>query len=120
MLFFVISGAELDLSVLPTVGLIGVVYILARSLGKYFGTYFGSTVVKANDNIKKYLGFTLLPQAGVAVGMAQMAMTQLPQYGKGIRAVVLSATLIYELVGPVITKIALTKAGEIKQQKVSG
>ncbi|MBQ2662456.1 MAG: cation:proton antiporter [Clostridia bacterium] len=113
MLFFVVSGAELDLSVLPTVGLLGVLYLVARSLGKYFGAYLGSSVVKASPNIRKYLGITLLPQAGVAIGMAQMAISALPEHGTQIQAVVLCATLIYELVGPVCTKIALIKAGEI-------
>ena len=73
----------------------------------------GAALTGADPNIRKYLGITLLPQAGVAIGMAQLAMTQLPEYGASIRAVVLSATLIYELVGPLLTKIALTKAGEI-------
>ena len=117
MLFFVISGAELDVGALPTVGLLGVLYIVVRSFGKYFGAYLGSVVVKASPNIRKYLGITLLPQAGVAIGMAQMVLTQLPQFGARIQAVVLSATLIYELVGPVATNIALTKAGEIQGAK---
>ena len=117
MLFFVISGAELDVTALPTVGLLGVLYIVVRSFGKYFGAYLGSVAVKASPNIRKYLGITLLPQAGVAIGMAQMVLTQLPQFGARIQAVVLSATLIYELVGPVATKIALTKAGEIQVGK---
>lgn len=112
--FFVLSGAELDLAALPAVGAIGAVYIITRSSGKYFGAYLGAVFVKASDKIRKYLGITLLPQAGVAIGMAQIALTELPQYGARIQAVVLCATLIYELVGPVLTKIALQKAGEIK------
>ena len=115
MLFFVISGAELDLAVIPTVGLLGVLYLLARSLGKYAGAYLGALVTHADENIRKYLGITLLPQAGVAIGMAQVAMTALPAYGERIRAVVLCATLIYELVGPLLTKKALQAAGEIEQ-----
>lgn len=117
MIFFVISGAELDLAVLPTVGLLGVLYLIARSLGKYFGTFFGSLAVGADKNIRKYLGAALLPQAGVAIGMAQIVMNELPTYGSQVRAVVLTATLIYELVGPMITKIVLTKAGEIIPEK---
>ena len=70
MLFFIISGAELDLSIIPSVGLIGIVYLVSRSIGKYFGSYAGASVVKADQNVKKYLGLTLLPQAGVAIGMA--------------------------------------------------
>jgi Kef-type K+ transport system membrane component KefB len=117
MIFFVISGAELDLAVLPTVGLLGVLYLVARSLGKYFGTFFGAMTVGADKNIRKYLGAALLPQAGVAIGMAQIVMNELPAYGSQVRAVILTATLIYELVGPMITKIVLTKAGEIIPDK---
>lgn len=117
MLFFVISGAELDLQVLTTVGLLGVAYIVMRSLGKYFGTVLGAVVVKSDKKTRWYLGLTLLPQAGVAIGMAQIVMTQLPEYGAQIRAVVLAATFIYELVGPVITRIALVKSGEIQLPK---
>lgn len=115
MLFFVLSGAELDLAVVPTVGLVGILYLVARSLGKYFGSFLGASIVKASPNIRKYLGITLLPQAGVAIGMAQVALTALPAYGTKIQAVVLSATLIYELIGPVLTKMALTAAGEIER-----
>ncbi len=114
LVFFVISGAELDLSVLPTVGLLGIAYIIARSAGKYLGALFGSVVTHQDSNIKKYLGLTLLPQAGVAIGMSQIVISALPEFGGQIRAVVLCATLVYEFVGPLITKIALTKAGEIK------
>ena len=119
MLFFVLSGAELDLAVVPTVGLLGVVYMIARSLGKYFGSFLGATIAKSSPNIRKYLGLTLLPQAGVAIGMAQVALNALPEYGTQIQAVVLTATLIYELIGPVITKLALTAAGEIQDSKKS-
>ena len=117
LIFFFLSGAELDLAILPKVGVLGAVYFIARSLGKYFGTYIGAKVVKAPDNVRKYLGFTLLPQAGVAIGMAQVSITALPAYADKIQAVVLSATLIYELFGPMVTKLALIKAGEIVVEK---
>lgn len=113
MLFFVLSGADLNLSVLPTVGLLGVSYLLFRSLGKWVGAFIGSSLVKAEPNVRKYLGYTLLPQAGVAIGMTQLAMQVIPEYGVTVRAVILAGTLVYELIGPVITKVALTKAGEI-------
>lgn len=116
LLFFVLSGANLDLSVLPTVGAVGVAYVLARAVGKSLGGTLGALTARCEPNIVKYLGFTLIPQAGVAIGMARMSMTALPEYGAVINAVVLSGTLIYELTGPVITKIALTKAGEIKPE----
>ena len=114
MLFFVISGAELDLAAIPAVGLLGVIYIVARSLGKYLGTYLGAGLTHADENVKKYLGLALLPQAGVAIGMAQMCAAALPRYAGRITTVVLCATLVYELAGPLITKLALTKAGEIE------
>lgn len=116
LLFFVLSGANLDLAVLPTVGMVGVAYVLARAVGKCLGGTLGAAVEKCEGSIVKYLGFTLIPQAGVAIGMARMSMTALPEYGTVINAVVLAGTLIYELTGPVITKIALTKAGEIKTE----
>lgn len=115
LLFFVISGAQLNLSVLPQIGLLGILYLAARTLGKYLGATTGSTIIKADKNIRKYLGLTLIPQAGVAIAMSQMVIDVLPTYGEQIRAVILSATLVYELTGPLITKMALTKAGEIQK-----
>lgn len=120
MLFFVISGAELDLSAIPTVGLLGVGYLVARSLGKYLGTYVGASVVHSDPHIKKYLGLALLPQAGVAIGMSQICAAKLPLYSERITTVVLCATLVYELIGPVITKLALLKAGEITPEMAHG
>ncbi|MBE7066810.1 MAG: sodium:proton antiporter [Ruminococcaceae bacterium] len=115
ILFFVISGAELELSVFTelAVVIIGVVYIAARSCGKYFGAGISSRLVKCEPNIVKYLGITLLPQAGVALGMAIKA-TELGPDGAIVRNITLFAVLIYEIVGPFLTKIALTKAGDIK------
>ncbi|MFA5340399.1 MAG: cation:proton antiporter [Clostridia bacterium] len=116
LLFFVISGAELNVKMIISVGVIGILYLISRSIGKYSGAYLGSVMAKADPNVRKYLGLALLPQAGVAVGMAQIVMLELPAYGEAIRTIILCATLVYELVGPVITKIALTKAGEIPVQ----
>ena len=116
ILFFVLSGAELDLEILssPLVLLVGVVYILFRSLGKYSGAYLSCDMSHCNEKITKYLGITLLPQAGVALGMALTA-TELMD-GHLVRNVVLFSVLVYELIGPVLTKIALTKAGEIRPE----
>lgn len=118
MLFFVLSGAELDFSILATVGLAGIVYIVSRSLGKYGGAFLGAAISKADPNVRKYLGITLLPQAGVAIGMAQMvaASPSLTNVAPQVVTVALFATLVYELVGPILTKAALTKAGEIQKQ----
>jgi Kef-type K+ transport system membrane component KefB len=114
MLFFFISGAELDISVLPTVGVIGTLYVLFRVVGKVSGAALGAKLSNAAPVVRKYLGFTLIPQAGVAIGLASVAMTVVPEYGNKIRTIILCGTVIYELVGPVITKLALKKAGEIE------
>lgn len=114
MLFFVISGADLDLSLLPKLGFVGIIYLVFRVLGKYFGARLGACIAHSEKNVRKYLGLMLIPQAGVAIGMAQLVITKLPQFGSEIQAVVLCATLIYEIIGPVLTKIALKKAGEIR------
>ncbi|MBO5069070.1 MAG: cation:proton antiporter [Roseburia sp.] len=114
-LFFVISGAELELGVFADVAIvvIGVVYIIFRSLGKYSGAYVSAKAVKCQPQICKYLGITLLPQAGVALGMCTTAM-QLGEQGNLIRNITLFAVLIYELVGPLLTRQALMAAGDIK------
>lgn len=118
VLFFVLSGAELDLSVFKdfAIVLIGLIYICARSAGKYFGASLSSKAVKCEPNIVKYLGITLLPQAGVALGMAIKA-EQLGPEGAIVANITLFAVLIYEIVGPMLTKISLLKAGEIKPEE---
>ncbi len=114
ILFFVISGAELDLSVFSDLAviIIGVVYILVRSAGKCAGATMSAKWVKCDPKIVKYLGITLLPQAGVALGMAIKA-GELGADGNIVRNITLFAVLVYEMVGPFLTKIALTKAGDI-------
>ena len=113
-LFFVISGAELQLSVFAdsAIVIIGIVYIIFRCLGKYFGSLFSAKATKCSPSICKYLGITLFPQAGVALGMCSTAM-QLGEQGNLIRNITLFAVLVYELVGPLMTKNALMSAGEI-------
>lgn len=137
MLFFILSGAELNLSLMGnlTVIIICLIYLLTRSLGKYFGARWGCSMVGKGGTVKKFLGLTLLPQAGVAIGMARsssnafnsIAHTSLAVGSAGFNyliglgstlvAVVLCATLVYELFGPVVTKISLAKAGEIPSEK---
>ncbi len=116
-LFFVLSGAALDFSVFADVSviLIGVVYIIVRSLGKYIGASWSSVLARSPEPVRKWLGITLLPQAGVALGMCATAYRVLggPE-GTLIRNIVLFSVLIYELVGPSLTKMALTKAGDIQ------
>ena len=115
MLFFVASGADLKLSVLPAVGLVGIIYIVVRVVGKMFGASLGAIVSKADKNIRKYLGPALVPQAGVAIGLSLAASSVVPEHASEIRTVILCGTLIYELVGPVIAKTCLKKAGEITE-----
>ncbi len=115
-LFFVISGAELELSVFTSASIIiiGVVYIITRCIGKYFGTFISAKLTHCSPQISKYLGITLFPQAGVALGMCATASVQLGAVGDLIRNITLFAVLIYELVGPLMTRMALQAAGEIK------
>ena len=122
VLFFVISGAELDFTVFADWAIVvaGIVYIAARSLGKYFGAGISARATKCDKSIVKYLGITLLPQAGVALGMAAKAVELGGESGAVVRSITLFAVLIYEIVGPFLTKVALTKAGDIKPEgKVS-
>ena len=117
-LFFVISGAELELSVFADIAIvgIGVVYIIFRCLGKYFGALISAKATKCAPQICKYLGITLFPQAGVALGMCAIvaSSTEFGDEGTLIRNITLFAVLIYELFGPLMTRQALMSAGEIK------
>ena len=115
-LFFVLSGAELDLGVFryPAIVLIGVVYILVRCIGKYTGARISSSFMHCNETVRKYLGITLFPQAGVALGMVVTAQALGSEMGGLVRNIILFSVLVYELVGPLLTRMALTSAGEIK------
>lgn len=117
VLFFVISGAGLELSVFQDwhIVLIGLVFILARSVGKIYGAKVSAKMMHCEPTVQKYLGITLLPQAGVCLGMAMTAL-DLGEPGKIIRSIALFAVLVYELVGPLLTKIALDRAGEITEK----
>ncbi|MGX8688898.1 MAG: cation:proton antiporter, partial [bacterium] len=116
--FFVLSGAALDLGVFSHLQyvLVGIVYILIRSLGKYLGAMVSSTAMGCDSNVRRYLGITLLPQAGVALGMCAQAMALGEFEGSVIRNVTLFGVLIYELAGPLMTRDALQKAGEITEK----
>ncbi len=120
VLFFVISGSELELGVFSdaTIVLIGAVYIIFRCLGKYFGASLSAKAVKCDSNIVKFLGITLFPQAGVALGMAIKVKEQLTgPLGDIVANITLFSVLVYELIGPYLTKISLLKAGEIKPEE---
>ena len=127
MMFFVLSGASLDLSIFFSgdgfiVLLIASIYILSRVVGKWFGAYTGATISRSEPQVKKYLGFALVPQAGVAIGLSTTAyklFSENPATQKAgalILAIILTSTLVYELVGPLAAKFALSKAGEIGQE----
>lgn len=113
MLFFIISGASLNISILPSVGVLGLIYVVFRILGKMFGSYLGSRISGTPKTVQRYLGLTLIPQEGVAIGLATIAMSIDPTHGETIKTVVLCGIVVFELLGPMITKFALKRAGEI-------
>ncbi len=126
MMFFVLSGACLDLSIFFSgsgllVLIVALVYIVFRVVGKWLGAFAGACITKSEDKVKKYLGFTLIPQAGVAIGLATTASRlfgskpETQEAGALIIAIVLTSTLVYELIGPLVSKAALTKAGDIQE-----
>lgn len=118
MSFFVISGADLNLAGLKAVGAVGVFYILARALGKYLGAFTAAKITGLSKKVQNYLGLTLIPQAGVAIGLSLIASREIPNpHGAMIRTVILGATIVYELVGPLLAKFALTKTGCIEVHK---
>lgn len=114
MLFFAISGAGFDVAALKGIGLIGIVYVVMRVIGKMLGAYVGGKIMKQDEKTCRYLGPTLMPQAGVALGLIMVAQTIVPQYGSQISTVILCSTFIYSILGPSVAKWSLTKAGEIK------
>ena len=115
LMFFTLAGASLDIGVLSSVGLLGVGYIVSRGIGKVLGARLGAKQVKASKNIVNYLGMSLLPIGGVSIGLAAIAKSELPGVGSKISTIVLFSVLVYEIIGPVLTKIAIEKAGEANQ-----
>lgn len=113
VLFFVTAGANLHLSVLAKVGIVGVVYILSRVIGKMFGAALGAKLGKAPLVVQKYLGLGLVPQAGIAIGLTQMLQQDLPMIADLVTTVVLGSVVILEIIGPFFSKMAITKAGEV-------
>lgn len=113
VLFFALAGAGLDLGILATVGAMGIAYVVARATGKIIGAYIGAKAVNADEAVVKYLGFTLLPQGGISIGLSVIVQQQLPQYAVPITTIIMFSILIYEVSGPIFAKMAITKAGEI-------
>jgi Kef-type K+ transport system membrane component KefB len=113
LVFFVISGAGFQVSALPAIGLIGIIYVVVRVIGKMAGSWLGGKITHQTKNICTYLGPTLMPQAGVALGLVVVAAKLVPLYAEQIQVVILCSTFIYSVVGPIAAKYALVKAGEI-------
>lgn len=113
MIFFVISGAGFKISALSGIGVIGLIYVIMRVIGKWAGAWFGGKVTKQEEKICKYLGPTLMPQAGVALGLIVVAGKVVPAYATQIRVIILCSTFIYSIIGPVTAKLALQKSGEL-------
>jgi Kef-type K+ transport system membrane component KefB len=126
ILFFSLAGAKLHLSALRQVGLLGASYIVGRTIGKLGGSYLGAVLAKAPETVRKYLGFAMLPQAGVAIGLAIVAVERLPELGGVIMTTTLAAVVVYEIIGPLGAKYALTQANETnvprgtRKESVSG
>ncbi len=117
--FFTIAGASLQFDVIIAAGAVGLMYIIGRTIGKIFGSYIGTAIVKSSPNVRKYLGMTLLPQSGVAIGLSIAAYNAIApirlDFALTIQNVVLAAVLVFELVGPVLVKIAFEKSGESQE-----
>ena len=113
VMFYVLAGANLDVGLLSTLGLIGSVYIISRIMGRIGGAYAGAVIVGAEKSIQKYMGLALMAQAGVAIGLAMMAKVNLPHTGGAILNTIIATTVIYEILGPMATRYALIKAGDI-------
>ena len=119
LLFFCLAGANLEIGLIKNIGLIGLVYLIFRVVGKVIGAHLGAGLVKAEEPVRRYLGLGLLPQAGVALGCARVVKTDFPEVGGLIFTTIIATTVIYELIGPICAKIALTKAGEISAAESS-
>lgn len=115
LLFFVLCGASLQLPLLEKLSIMGIVYVIARILGKYAGAYLGGKITHAEEKVKKYMGLGLIPQAGVALGLAIIAKAEFPLYGDLILTTIIATTIVFELIGPFCTKYAVTKAGETRR-----
>lgn len=112
LLFFALAGSSLDLSILGSIGVLGIAYVLSRMFGKVIGATIGAYVAKSEPVIKKYLGWALLPQGGISIGLSMIVKEQLPQFSEGIVTLILFSVLVFEIAGPILAKVAITKAGE--------
>ena len=118
LFFFTLAGASLHLNVLGKIGVMGIGYVVARSVGKIFGAGMGAKMVGYDDNIVKNIGLSLLPQAGVAIGLSMIAKQQIPELGGTVSTIILGGVFVFEIIGPIAAKIALTRAGEIDKKNM--
>lgn len=116
VLFFAFAGSSLDLSILGQIGILGLAYVFSRMSGKVIGTTIGAKVAKSDPVIVKYLGWALLPQGGISIGLSMVVKAQLPDYSDGIVTLILFSVLVFEIAGPILAKIAITRAGEINPE----
>jgi len=112
IMFFVLAGASLELSALAAIGVIGGVYILCRALGKYLGAWIGGYLSKSGQDNQLWMGVALLPQAGVAIGMALVASNQFPEYRQIMLPIVIASTVVFEVIGPVFTRLAIQRSNK--------
>jgi Kef-type K+ transport system membrane component KefB len=111
-IFFVLAGASLEFNTIMEVGLIGFIYIVSRSAGKLLGARIGAELSGADDNTRRWMGCALLPQAGVAMGMALVASNQFPEYRQTLLTIVIASTVFFEIIGPIFTRLALSRSGD--------
>ena len=123
LLFFTLAGMSLDLKILASVGMLGVGYIFARAVGKMIGAGLGAKALGESETVQKYLGLSLLTQGGISIGLSVIVRNELPQFSQSIVTVILFSVLVFEILGPILAKIAITKAGEVdgmvKKKKVT-
>ena len=116
ILFFLLAGASLHVMSLAEVGLVGALYIVGRIAGRFLGTWVGGTLSHAPPTLRRWMGIALLPQAGVALGMALVATQRFPQFSEIIFPVVIGATVLFEIIGPILTRRALVHVGDIRSK----
>ncbi len=114
VLFFAFAGASLDLRVLASIGLMGLLYVLSRGSGKWLGATLGAKRAGSSKKVQKYIGLALLPQGGISIGLSMIVARELPGYSHEIISVILFSVLVFEILGPVFAKIAIEKAGEAR------
>lgn len=113
VLFFAFAGASLDLSIMASIGVLGLAYVLSRGFGKVIGASLGAKVAGSPSVVVKWLGLALLPQGGISIGLSMIVARELPLFSDGIVTLILFSVLVFEIMGPILAKISITKAGEI-------